>query len=156
VRYSEHYHTHAVFVSSDTPGGWRLQQNDQFPKVVTENCTVCYDTVHTGLLLSTHSLNTYERHCELHTLLQIRPATSQSSLPPALSLTSGVPREGVCGVQTPPEIPKALQNRDKLNPIVKTVAEFRKPTPQDVQKKGSKILKLPPVGSQLFYISNNK
>jgi len=34
---------------------------------------------------------------------------------------SGVPR-GVWGVQTPPpEIPEALQNRAKLNPIVKTV-----------------------------------
>jgi len=46
----------------------------------------------------------------------------------------------------PPEIWKALQNRAKLNPIVKTVkkiAEFRMPTPQDVQKKGSKIVKLP-------------
>jgi len=45
----------------------------------------------------------------------------------------------------PPEIPKALKNRAKLNPIVKTlkIAEFRTPTPQDVQKKGSKILKLP-------------
>ena len=29
------------------------------------------------------------------------------------------------------------------------------PTPQDVHKKGSKILKLP-YGSQLFYISNDK
>jgi len=28
---------------------------------------------------------------------------------------------GVLGVQTPSEIPKALQNRAKLNPIVKTV-----------------------------------
>ena len=34
---------------------------------------------------------------------------------------SGVPRGVVWGVQTPPEIPKALQNRAKLNPIVKTV-----------------------------------
>jgi len=35
--------------------------------------------------------------------------------------TSGVPRGG-WGVQTPPhEIPKALQNRAKLNPIVKIV-----------------------------------
>ena len=58
--------------------------------------------------------------------------------------SSGVPR-GVWGVQTPPEIMKALQNRVKLNPIVKTVkiAEFRAPIPQDVRKKGSKILKLP-------------
>jgi len=49
------------------------------------------------------------------------------------------------GVFKPPlEIPKALQNGAKLNPIVKTVkiAEFRMPTPQDVRKKGSKILKL--------------
>ena len=37
-----------------------------------------------------------------------------------------------CSNPPPPEIPKALQNRAKLNPIVKTV-----------QKKGSKILKLP-------------
>ena len=28
---------------------------------------------------------------------------------------------GGLGVQTPPEIPKVLQNRAKLNPIVKTV-----------------------------------
>jgi len=34
--------------------------------------------------------------------------------------SSGVPSGG-WGVQTPPEIPKALQNRAKLNPIVKTV-----------------------------------
>jgi len=35
---------------------------------------------------------------------------------------SGVPR-GVCGSSTPPppEIPNALQNRAKRNPIVKTV-----------------------------------
>jgi len=43
----------------------------------------------------------------------------------------------------PPEIPKALQNRAKLNPI--EIAEFRTPTPQDVRKKGSKTLKLPSV-----------
>jgi hypothetical protein len=41
------------------------------------------------------------------------------------------------GGHTPPEIPKALQNRAKLNPIVKTVkiAEFSMWTFQDVQKK---------------------
>jgi len=33
--------------------------------------------------------------------------------------TSGVPRGGM--FNPPPEIPKALQNRAKLNPIVKTV-----------------------------------
>ena len=33
---------------------------------------------------------------------------------------SGVPR-GVWGFQSPREIPKAFQNRAKLNPIVKTV-----------------------------------
>ena len=54
---------------------------------------------------------------------------------------------GVWGVQNPfrnSERPPKI--RAKLNPIVKTVhkiAEFRTPTPQDVRKKGSKILKLP-------------
>jgi hypothetical protein len=45
----------------------------------------------------------------------------------------------------PPEIPKAHQNRAKLNPICENlkIAECRTSTPQDVQKKGSKILKLP-------------
>jgi len=38
-----------------------------------------------------------------------------------LSVASGVPRGGGLGVQTPPYIPKALQNRAKLNPIVETV-----------------------------------
>ena len=50
-----------------------------------------------------------------------------------------------CMKQWRTEIPKALQNRAKLSPIVKTVkkiAEFRTPTLKDVQKKGSKILKL--------------
>ena len=72
MRYSEHYHAHAVFVSSDTPGGWRLRQNDHFPKVVTEDYTLGYNTRHTGLLLSTYWLNTSENNCELHALLQIR------------------------------------------------------------------------------------
>ena len=50
------------------------------------------------------------------------------------------------GCSNPPsEIPKALQNRAKLNQIVKLlkIAEFRTPTHQDVRKKCSKILKLP-------------
>jgi len=57
-------------------------------------------------------------------------------------------RGGGLGLQPPPpEIPKALQNRAKLNPIWKLliIAEFRTPSPQDVREKGSKILKLPPV-----------
>ena len=54
------------------------------------------------------------------------------------------------GTTPPAEIPKALQNRAKLNPIVKTVKnEFRMPTPQDVWKKGSKILKLPRLANVL-------
>jgi len=59
---------------------------------------------------------------------------------------SGVPR-GVWGVQTPPpEIPEALQNRAKLNPIVKTVKNCwisDANAPICSEKKGSKILKLP-------------
>jgi len=49
---------------------------------------------------------------------------------------------GFGGVQPPPpEIPKALQNRAKLNPIVKMlkIAEFRMPSPQDVRKKAVKF-----------------
>ena len=59
-------------------------------------------------------------------------------------LFSGVPRGGL-GCSPPPQIPMAFQNRAKLNLIVKTVknTEFRMPTPQDVRKKGGKILKLP-------------
>ena len=64
-------------------------------------------------------------------------------------LTSVVPRRRRGGGFKPPspEIPKALQNRVKLNPVWKLfkIVEFRTPTPQDVLKKGSKILKLPPV-----------
>jgi len=58
-----------------------------------------------------------------------------------------------------PEIPKALQNRANLNRIVKTVkkiAEFRTPTPQDVRKKGCKILKLPPVRNCFTLAMTNK
>ena len=50
---------------------------------------------------------------------------------------SDVARGMVCGVQTPTQIPKALQNRAKFNPIVKTVKNcwILEPTPQDVLKK---------------------
>ena len=70
-------------------------------------------------------------------------------------------RGGVFNCSTPPsppEIPKALQNRAKLNPVVKTVkiAEFRTSTYKDVQKKGSKILKLPPVRNCFTLATTNK
>jgi len=39
----------------------------------------------------------------------------------AVLQTSGVPRGVWGGLTPPPEVPKALQNRAKLNPIVKTV-----------------------------------
>jgi len=58
---------------------------------------------------------------------------------------SGVPRG--LGCSNPPEImkaPKIVPNLTRLWKLLKIV-EFRKPTPQDVWKKGSKILKLPPV-----------
>ena len=64
--------------------------------------------------------------------------------------------EGSLGCSKHPEIPKALLNLAKLNPIVKTVKNcyIMMPTPQDVRENGSKILKLP--GYQLVYISNDK
>jgi len=63
-----------------------------------------------------------------------------------------------CSIPLPPEIPKALQNRAKLNPIVKTVkiADFRTPTLHDVRKKGSEILKLPSVRSCFTLAMTNK
>jgi len=36
------------------------------------------------------------------------------------------------------------------------IAEFRTPTPQDVRKKGSKILKLPPVHNRFTLTMTNK
>ena len=51
------------------------------------------------------------------------------------------------------------QNRAKLNLIVRTVkkfAEIRTPTPQDVRKKGGKILKLPPVRNSFTSAMTNK
>ena len=57
---------------------------------------------------------------------------------------SGVPR-GVWCVQPPrnsESLPKSCQTQPDLWKLSK-IAEFRTPTPQDVRKKGSKILKLP-------------
>jgi len=46
----------------------------------------------------------------------------------------------------PPEIPKgptkSCQTQSNCEKLLK-IPEFRMPTPEDVQKKGSKILKLP-------------
>ena len=53
-----------------------------------------------------------------------------------------------CGVQTPPQnserTSKFVPNSTRMWKLLK-IAEFRTPTPQDVWKKGSKILKLPSV-----------
>jgi len=59
------------------------------------------------------------------------------------AMTSDVPRGG--GSTPRPEIPKDLQNRAKLNPIVKTVKNcwIQDANSQDVREKCSKILKLP-------------
>ena len=63
------------------------------------------------------------------------------------------------GCPNPPEIPKSLQNRAKLNPIVKTVkkiADFRTPSLHDVRKKGGRILKLPSVRDYFTLAMTNK
>jgi len=63
------------------------------------------------------------------------------------------------GGKNPPPPPK-FRRPSKIvpNSIVKTVkiAEFRTPTPQDVRKKGSKILKLPLVRSCFTLAMTNK
>ena len=78
----------------------------------------------------------------LTTLLHLLPGGVRKTV--AVTPFSGVPRGGL-GCSTPPEIPKALQNCAKLADLRKLlkIAEFRTPAPQDVRKKGSKILKLP-------------
>jgi len=55
-----------------------------------------------------------------------READQPLSSSPEIVKISGVPRGGFGGVQTPhpPEIPKAQQNRAKLNPIEKTVKNY--------------------------------
>ena len=65
---------------------------------------------------------------------------------------SGVPRGGFGGFKSLPEIPKALQNRPKLNPIVKNVKNFwiwDANNPRCLEK-GSKILKLPKFAIVLY------
>jgi len=71
--------------------------------------------------------------------------------------TSGVPRGwGLAGSNPPSEIPKALQNRAKFNPIVKTVKNLRRQHPKIFGKKGSKNLKLPPVRNCFTLAMTNK
>ena len=43
------------------------------------------------------------------------------------------------GVNPPPRNSEGPKNPTKFKPIVKTVAEFRTPTPQDVPKKAVKF-----------------
>ena len=67
--------------------------------------------------------------------------------------------EGGFGVFKPPRNskgpPKLCQTQPDLRKLLK-IAEFRTPTPQDVRKKGTKILKLPSCAIVLYCISNDK
>ena len=72
--------------------------------------------------------------------------------------SSGVPRRGLW-VQTPPpkfrRPSKIVSNSTRLWKLLK-IAEFRTSTPQDVRKKGSKILKLPSVRNCFTLAMTNK
>jgi len=74
--------------------------------------------------------------------------------------SSGAPR-GVWGGGSTPPSPKfrrpskIVQNSTRLWKLLK-IAEFRKPTPQDVPEKGSKILKLPSVRNCFTLAMPNK
>ena len=68
-------------------------------------------------------------------------------------------RGGGWGVQPPPpenseDPPKSCQTQLDCENL--KIAEFRKPTPQDVRKKCSKILKLPPVRNCFTLVMTNK
>jgi len=72
--------------------------------------------------------------------------------------SSGQPRGW--GIQTPPPRnsegpPKSCQTQPDCENCLK-IAEFTTPTPQDVRKKGSKILKLPPVRNCFTLAMTNK
>jgi len=73
---------------------------------------------------------------------------------------SGVPRGGGWGFKPPSPSKfrrpsKIVPNSTRLWKLLK-IAEFRTPTPQDVRKKGSKILKLPPVHNCFALAMTNK
>jgi len=51
--------------------------------------------------------------------------------------------------------PKSCQTQPDCKKLLK-IPEFRMPTPQDVRKKGSKILKLPPVHNCFTLAMTNK
>ena len=74
----------------------------------------------------------------------------------SMCLPSGVPGEE--GSTPPPKfrrLSKIVPNSTRLWKLLK-IAEFRTPTPQDVRKKGSKILKLPSVRSCFTLAITNK
>ena len=86
---------------------------------------------------------------------------TQRTVSPIYEYVETVAYRGGGGVQTPPppEIPKALQNRAKHNPIVKTVKNwwiFDANTSRCSEKKGSNILKLPPVRNCFTLAMTNK
>jgi len=67
---------------------------------------------------------------------------------------------GVGGFKHPPPTKfrrpsKIVPNSTRLWKLLK-IAECRRPTPQDVRKKGSKILKLPPVRNCFTFAMTNK
>ena len=76
-----------------------------------------------------------------------------------ISMRSVAYRGGVEG-STPPlpklrRLYKIVPNSTRLWKLLK-IAEFRKPTPQDVRNEGSKILKLPPVRNCFTLAMTNK
>jgi hypothetical protein len=81
----------------------------------------------------------------------------------ANNLISGVQRSGGGGWRgsNPPPPPKfrrpskIVPNSTRLSKLL-NIAEFRTPTTQDVRKKGSKILKLPPVRNRFILAMTNK
>jgi len=80
-----------------------------------------------------------------------------NSLPVITFVLSGVWGGGVGGFNPPKfrRSSKIVSNSTRLWKQLK-IAEFRTPTPQDVRKKGSKILKLPPVRNYFTLAMTNK
>ena len=157
---------------------YRFENNNRPPgrkAIIVSKVDVCVCPWSPSTTMAAHRLlhsvpSPQPRACALNT--RASQATSdvymreflETSLPSAVQLPRSIYSHFQCrtggwgggglGVQTPPpkfrKPSKIVPNSTRLWKLLK-IAEFRTPTPQDVRKKGSKILKLPRFATVLHY-----
>ena len=114
----------------------------------TNKCTINWQLSHSYM---------FRHYCVILSEFVISTLPIYTSMSSAV-VGSGVPRGGWGFKPPPPKFrrpSKIVSNSTRLWKLLKT-AEFRVPTPQDVRKKGSKILKLPPVRNCFTLTITNK